>query len=69
MQGDTLISYYTLPSFYLHFCDFVSKIGTSLLTAIITKRPFFGLFYLRVTYKMPILGPVLLTGKNEKQVI
>jgi len=28
-----------------------------------------ALFYLQVTYKVPFLGPVLLTGKNEKQVI
>jgi len=64
-----LILYYTLPRIYLHFPDFVSKIGTSLLTPALTKRPFFGLFYLRVTYKMPFLGPVLLTGKNEKEAI
>jgi len=64
-----LISYYTLALFYLHFHDFVSKINTFILTAIITKHPFLGLFYLQVTYKVPFLGPVLLTGKNEKQVI
>jgi len=61
--------YYTLPQVYLHFSDFVSKMGISLLTATLTKHPFFGLFYLQVTYKVPFLGPVLLTVKNENKVI
>jgi hypothetical protein len=43
--------------------------GISLLTATLTKHPFFGLFYLQVTYKVPFLGPVLLTVKNENKVI
>lgn len=60
-----MISYYALDQFYLHFGDFVSKIGTSLLTPTLTEHPFFGLFYLHVTYKVPFLGPVLLTVKNE----
>ncbi len=64
-----MIPYYTLAQFYLHFCDFVSKIGISLLTAALTKHPFFGLFYLQFTYKMPFLGPVLLQKKMKKQVI
>jgi len=64
-----LISYYTLALFYLHFGCFVSKIGISLLTAIITKHLFLALFYLHHTYKVPFLGPVLLTQKNENKVI
>ena len=60
-----MISYYTLDQFYLHFGDFVSKIGMSLLTPTLTRPPFFGLFYLQVTYKVPFLEPVLLTVKNE----
>jgi len=64
-----LISYYTLDQFYLQFTDFVSKIGMSLLTPTLTEHPFFGLFYLQVTYKVPFLGPVLLTVKKEIRVI
>jgi len=60
-----LIPYYTLDQFYLQFTDFVSKIGMSLLTPTLTGPPFSGLFYLQVTYKVPFLGPVLLTVKNE----
>jgi hypothetical protein len=40
--------------------------GISLLTATLTEHPFFGLFYLQVTYKVPFLGLVLLTEKMKK---
>ena len=40
--------------------------GISLLTATLTEHPFFDLFYLQVTYKVPFLGSVLLTEKMKK---
>jgi len=61
-----MIPYLQKWRIYLHFSDFVSKMSISLLTATLTEHPFFDLFYLQVTYKVPFLGPVLLTEKMKK---
>jgi len=60
-----LIPYLQKGRFYLHFCDFVSKNIPSILTATLTKPPNFGIFYLQSTYKMPFLGPFILTEKMK----